>query len=110
PPPAPIETVAPVPPPTETTAVPTTVAEVPTTPAPTTTVAATTTTTSSRTERELAADASRELAEDAETLPSRSTVDYGNVLTWTLGGGFAVVVVLLALGGAALGGWALVAT
>ena len=35
-------------------------------------------------------------------------VDVGSALGWTLGGGFALVVVLLALGGAALGTWALV--
>jgi hypothetical protein len=35
-------------------------------------------------------------------------VDVGSALGWTLGGGFALVVVLLALGGAALGSWALV--
>ncbi|KLR62676.1 lysophospholipase L1-like esterase [Actinobacteria bacterium IMCC26207] len=35
-------------------------------------------------------------------------VDVGSALGWTLGGGFALVVVLLALGGAALGAWALV--
>jgi len=35
-------------------------------------------------------------------------VDIGSALRWTLGGGFAFVVVLLALAGAALGGWALI--
>ena len=35
-------------------------------------------------------------------------VDVGSALGWTLGGAFALVVVLLALGGAALGSWALV--
>ena len=35
-------------------------------------------------------------------------VDVGSALGWTLGGGFALVVLLLALGGAALGTWALV--
>jgi lysophospholipase L1-like esterase len=35
-------------------------------------------------------------------------VDVGSALGWTLGGGFALVVVLLALGGAALGSWALI--
>ncbi|CAB4979877.1 unannotated protein [freshwater metagenome] len=35
-------------------------------------------------------------------------VDVGSALGWTLGGGFALVVVLLALGGAALGTWALI--
>lgn len=107
--PAPVETAPPttappetLPPPPETTLAPTTVA--PTTVAPTTTAStvATTTTTTVR-------HVDREVAEDAE-LAADTTVDYGNVFTWTLGGGFAVVVVLLAVGGAGLGGWALVAT
>ncbi|MEX0767459.1 MAG: hypothetical protein WD029_03205 [Microthrixaceae bacterium] len=34
--------------------------------------------------------------------------DIGSVLRWTIGGGFAAVVLLLALSGAVLGGWALI--
>ena len=97
---APPETAPPVPV-TEapTTAPPVTAA--PTTVAPSTTVAASTTTVARRT---------REVAEDAEQVVDDSGTDYGNVLSWTFGGGFAVVVVLLAVVGAALGGWALVQT
>lgn len=85
------------------TTVPTTLAiETTTTLAPTTTsTAPTTTTASGRVDRAVTQDAA---------LAAEQVNDDGNVVSRTLGGGVAVVVVLLALGGAALGGWALVGT
>ena len=99
--PAPLEA-APEVPVTEaptTTVPPVTVA--PTTVVPTTTLPASTTT-AVRSPREFA-DGAGQLADDGGT-------DYGNVLSWTFGGGFAVVVLILAMVGAGLGGWALVQT
>ncbi|CAB4529572.1 unannotated protein [freshwater metagenome] len=81
---------------------PTTVA----TTVPPTTISPQSTTTSPRVAAAMPKSASG--GSQMESAMESGGVDVGSALGWTLGGGFALVVVLLALGGAALGGWALI--
>jgi lysophospholipase L1-like esterase len=113
-PPAPPEPAPPTAPPAPpTTLAPTTLppTSLPAETVPPTTVTQSAVGTESTTTTTLRAAATSKSASDAKSMEramESGGVGVGSALGWTLGGGFVFVVLLLALGGAALGGWALI--